>query len=86
MFCLISAVCNTLLSVTFGDATNVIVNYVYVVNNTNSNQSIITQAEEELMEGLLDFVITTCSLGVGILISTYFATLLFNYSALRQVK
>ncbi|KAK5640086.1 hypothetical protein RI129_010897 [Pyrocoelia pectoralis] len=71
-----------LLSITFGDATNVIVTYVSTMNNTNT--TIILQAEEDLKDGLIDFVIFGCSLGAFIMVSTYIATILFNYSALRQ--
>ncbi|KAF2883638.1 hypothetical protein ILUMI_22510 [Ignelater luminosus] len=85
IFCVVSGVCSTVLSLTFGDATGAIVKYVYIVNSLNET----TQGEEsiaaaELTDAITEFVIVSCSLGTAILISTYFSTLLFNYSALRQ--
>ncbi|KAB0792508.1 hypothetical protein PPYR_14467 [Photinus pyralis] len=82
IICTLGAVANSLLSITFGDATNVIVTYVSTLNETNA--TLIQQAEEELENGLIAFVIFGCSLGALIMVATYIATVLFNYSALKQ--
>ncbi|KAK4872647.1 hypothetical protein RN001_014676 [Aquatica leii] len=83
IFCCLAAVGNTLLSVTFGDATNVIVNYVATLNST-TNETVLHEAEQMLNDGLHRFVAFSCSIGAFIMVSTYIATVLFNYSALNQ--
>lgn len=88
VFATISAICNTVLSLTFGEVTGVIVDYVFIATNpiSNSTSTVIELATEDLMKGLRWFVLTTCLMGVATLICTYLATLLFNYSALQQVQ
>ncbi|KAF5272756.1 hypothetical protein FQA39_LY07783 [Lamprigera yunnana] len=83
VFCVLTAASNSLLSLTFGRATNVIVEYVATVNAT-TNATEIIEAEETLTEGLTTFVTVTCSLGLFIMAATYVSTVLFNYSALSQ--
>ncbi|KAF5272755.1 hypothetical protein FQA39_LY07782 [Lamprigera yunnana] len=83
VFCMLAAVSNSILSLTFGEATNVIIEYVATVNAT-TNTTKITEAEDLMIHGLTIFVISCCSLGLFIMASTYVSTVLFNYSALSQ--
>ncbi|XP_068902279.1 ATP-dependent translocase ABCB1-like [Tenebrio molitor] len=68
----------------FGDVTGVIVEYAAAINKTNDlkeNQLI----EETLYDGIRDFAIYSSVLGIVMIITTYLAGVIFNYSALRQI-
>ncbi|KAK4872649.1 hypothetical protein RN001_014678 [Aquatica leii] len=83
IFCCVSAIGNSVLSLLFGDVTNVIINYVANVNFT-TNGTVVYEAEQILNDGLIKFVALSCFMGILIMASTYIATVLFNYSALSQ--
>ncbi|KAK4872648.1 hypothetical protein RN001_014677 [Aquatica leii] len=83
IFCCLAGVGNSLSSITFGYATNAIVNYVATLNVT-TNDTVLREAEQTLNDNLIKFVALNCSVGVFNIICTYIATVLFNYSALNQ--
>lgn len=84
IFLIITAITNTLLNLTFGNVTGVIIAYTTATNDTQTKEE-HAAAEETLMNGLLEFVLQSTALGAGALVLTYLATVLYNYSAIRQV-
>ncbi|KAF5301298.1 hypothetical protein FQR65_LT08917 [Abscondita terminalis] len=69
----------------FGDLTRSIISHAVIINS-NETGDIKDVASELFMDDIVQFVIYNCALGVAMLILTYLATELFNYSAKRQIQ
>ncbi|KAK4873208.1 hypothetical protein RN001_015237 [Aquatica leii] len=83
LLAMVSGISFSLFAINIGNATSVLIEFVQSVNE-NSTDEEVDEAGESLHEGLFNFVIVNCTLAGIILVCTYFATLIFNYTALNQ--
>lgn len=73
------------MMILFGDITGDLVNYVYDQQNDNLTQEDKDMLSDKLYSSVENFAIQTCSIGVVTIITTYISTVLFSFSAVKQV-
>ncbi|KAK5639991.1 hypothetical protein RI129_010802 [Pyrocoelia pectoralis] len=69
----------------FGSLTGDIIEYAFIQQTPSISEPIKDLAGEKFMDSIISFAIKNCLLGIGMLILTYLSTVLYNYSAIRQV-
>lgn len=71
----------------FGDVTGALIEFHMVIHGPDSNNSaILKPAEEKMMDTVTYFLIYNLSLGVLIVLLSYFSVLFISFPATRQVS
>lgn len=68
----------------FGDLTEAMVDFAYTLA-TSVDPEVIQEASDKFFESIRMFAIYNSLIGLVTFITSYISTVLFNYSALRQV-
>lgn len=79
-----TAVMQPLNMVIFGDLTTNIIKYAYTLA-TSTDPDELQQASDTFFDDIKLFAIYNSLIGLGTFVTTYVSTVLFNYTALRQV-
>lgn len=69
----------------FGTLTGNIVQYASSLYNETATEEELLAASDKFIDDVTTFAIDNSLIGVAMLVSSYLSTVLFNYSALRQV-
>lgn len=68
----------------FGNLTKNIVDYAYVLA-ISTDPEVLQQASDKFIDDIREFAIYNSIIGLVVFVTSYLSTVLFNYSAHRQV-
>lgn len=70
----------------FGDVTKEIIDFATTILDSTLNQTQRDAASDKLLEVLKSFAIYNSMVGTTMLVLSYFSTVIFNYTAVKQVR
>lgn len=79
-------IANPLMMIYFGDITKAFVDYTVNYDRENVTSEEIDDAKEKFYKSMTDFIIATTVLGVISVILAYVSTVIFHYTAQKQVS
>lgn len=68
----------------FGDLLDNIIKFATILA-TSTDPNVLQEASDKFMDDIREFAVYNTLIGVGTLVTSYLATVLFNYTSLRQV-
>lgn len=77
---------NPLMMIIFGDITGAFVDFAVVRRSSNTTEPELVDAENVFYDAITDFLINSCVLGILTLLFSYVATVLFHFTAQKQVS
>lgn len=69
----------------FGDLTTNIIQFAYILA-TSTDPDQLQEASDKFFDDIKTFAIYNSLIGLGTFVTSYLSTVLFNYTALRQVR